>query len=258
MVLVAQPDDVLPILLHDADRVRKGEQCRSRGRQKIAVAIEDYDRVLGVAVEAVDPVLRIDRNSAGANIESGRRPLPFLVDPIGIFAAADDRFHALLLCIYVAAYDRVMPAVAASAWPDGRGSASPRRPWPAAPENSPAPRQDRRSALTYPDLPERRPASPAENAGHGRLLQPSGGSVVDSRAGRRRAARRRSGTSRRHSGSRGVRPTGRRRRRAPAGAASAPASARSSSAGNRRSRRDTRPCPWPRSRSSPRSARASA
>src|SRR6516162_4676813 len=135
MVLVAQLDDVLPILLHDADRVRKGEQPRPPGRQKTAVAIEDYDRVLGVAVEAVDPVLRIDRNSAGANIEPGRRPLPLLVDPVGIFAAADDRFHAVLLCIYVASYDRVMPAAAASDWPDGRGSASPRPPWRAVPES---------------------------------------------------------------------------------------------------------------------------
>src|SRR6516165_7450916 len=135
MVLIAQPDDVLPILLHDADRVRKGEQPRTPGRQKTAPGTEDYDRVVGVAVEAVDPVLRIDRNSAGANIEPRRRALPLLVDPVGIFAAADDRFHAVLLCIYVAAYDRVTPAVAASAWPDGRGSASPRRPGPAAPES---------------------------------------------------------------------------------------------------------------------------
>src|SRR5271166_3774742 len=109
VVLVAQPYDVLPVLLDNADRVRKGEQPSSPGRQEIAVGIEDQDRVLGVAVEAVNPVLRIDGNRAGPDIEPGRRSLPLLVNPVGIFAATDDRFHCSLLCIYCAVHCRLQP-----------------------------------------------------------------------------------------------------------------------------------------------------
>src|SRR5207237_8083282 len=77
------------------DRVWQGAVPRSRGVNVFPVAIEDHDRVLGVAIEAVDPVLRVDRYRAGADIEPLRRVLPPLVDSVGILAAADDWFHFL-------------------------------------------------------------------------------------------------------------------------------------------------------------------
>ena len=54
VMLVGEPDEVV---LVDADRMRKGEEARPPGLQEIAVAVEDHDRMLGVAVEAIDPVL---------------------------------------------------------------------------------------------------------------------------------------------------------------------------------------------------------
>ena len=92
-VLVAQPDVVVAVA---ADRVRELEQAGAPRRQEIAVAVEDDDRMLGVAVEAVDPVLRVDRHRAGPHLDMRRRALPVLIDPIGVFAAADDRIHRSL------------------------------------------------------------------------------------------------------------------------------------------------------------------
>src|SRR6266496_527096 len=46
-----------------------------------------------VAIEAVDPVLRVDRDRSGLDLKPLGRLLPLLVHPIGVFAAADDRFH---------------------------------------------------------------------------------------------------------------------------------------------------------------------
>src|SRR6516165_12054870 len=93
VMLVAQPDAVLAVLRHNADCVRELEQPGTPRRQEFAIAVKDYDRVLRVAVKAVDPVLRVDRHRAGLDLQPLRRLLPFLVDPVRILATADDRFH---------------------------------------------------------------------------------------------------------------------------------------------------------------------
>src|SRR5712691_13267954 len=49
-----------------------------------------------IAIEAIDPILRVDRYRAGLDLEPLRRLLPLLVHPVGVFAAADDRFHLRL------------------------------------------------------------------------------------------------------------------------------------------------------------------
>ena len=60
---------------------------------KLAVAVEDDDRVLLVAVEAEHPVLRVDRDRAGPHLDALRRLLPVPIDPIPVIAAADDLSH---------------------------------------------------------------------------------------------------------------------------------------------------------------------
>src|SRR5437016_5184271 len=49
--------------------------------------------MLGVAIEAVHPVLRVDGNRASPHLHAFRRTRPILVHFVGIFAAADDRIH---------------------------------------------------------------------------------------------------------------------------------------------------------------------
>src|SRR5258707_11550949 len=92
-MLVADADDVAPVLLDDADRVRKAEQPLTPGADEIAVAGEDHHRVRVIAIEAVDPVLGIDRQRRRLQLQPFRNALPLLIDLVGVFAAADDRVH---------------------------------------------------------------------------------------------------------------------------------------------------------------------
>src|SRR6266550_316649 len=73
--------------------MRKAEQPLAPGADKLAVAIEDDDRVRLVAIETVNTVFRIDRDRARFHVEPFGRALPIFVHLIGVFAAADDRIH---------------------------------------------------------------------------------------------------------------------------------------------------------------------
>src|SRR5437763_10415374 len=73
--------------------MRKAEQPLTPGADKLAVAIEDDDRVRRVAIETVNTVFRIDRHRACFHVEPFGRALPIFVHLVGVFAAADDRIH---------------------------------------------------------------------------------------------------------------------------------------------------------------------
>src|SRR5437764_13315065 len=73
--------------------MRKAEQPLAPGADKLAVAIEDDDRVRLVAIETVNTVFRIDRDRARFHVEPFGRALPIFVHLVGVFAAADDRIH---------------------------------------------------------------------------------------------------------------------------------------------------------------------
>src|SRR5208282_601477 len=90
---VGEPDIVVGV---EADRVRKLEQPGSPGADTIAVAIEDHDRMVLVAVEAIDAVSRVDRDRAGPDLDMFGRVLPIPMDPVAVLALADDLFHRSL------------------------------------------------------------------------------------------------------------------------------------------------------------------
>src|SRR5439155_23578862 len=73
--------------------MRKAEQPLAPGADKLAVAIEDDDRVRLVAIETVNTVFLIYRDRARFHVEPFGRALPIFVHPVGVFAAADDRIH---------------------------------------------------------------------------------------------------------------------------------------------------------------------
>src|SRR4029077_8218556 len=79
VMLVAEPDDIAAVFPDDADRMRKAEQPLAPGADKLAVAIEDHDGVRIISIEAVDPVLGIDRNRARFHLQPLGWALPILV-----------------------------------------------------------------------------------------------------------------------------------------------------------------------------------
>ena len=90
VMLVGEPDVVV---LVDADRVRKLEHPGAPRADELAVAVEDHDRMLGVAVEAEHPVLQVDRDRAGPDLDTVGGTLPFRIGLVPVLAAADDRVH---------------------------------------------------------------------------------------------------------------------------------------------------------------------
>ena len=90
VMLVGEPREPLCV---KSDRMRELEHSRAPGRDKIAVAIEHDNRMLGDAIKAVHLVLRTDGNRGWFHVHPSRGVRPILPHLVGVLPAANDRFH---------------------------------------------------------------------------------------------------------------------------------------------------------------------
>ena len=87
VVAFDQPDVIVRV---DDDGVGEAEHSRAPGVEVVALPVENDDGMVGVAVEAIDPVLGVAINGSGGHGPAGGELGPMGVHFVGVLAGAND------------------------------------------------------------------------------------------------------------------------------------------------------------------------
>ena len=93
VVPVGEPNETLGV---EPDGVGEPENARTPGEKKFSPAIENDNRMIGAAIEAINAIESVNRDRGRFHVHTDGHMRPVLMHLVCILSGAYDRFHRLL------------------------------------------------------------------------------------------------------------------------------------------------------------------